>query len=401
MWIASIIHLTDMHLYLTIDDSVRRPVEHEAHIEFLLRQAYRIDSVGWRGLFVGLSEHNRTALRQLKARLPEIVKDERQLAMDAYGERGSSLPIVVVQTGDVEAYGARKVARRTYRFPGWDHLRTAVTSVVADADQGNVHDWIDIFGNHDVWGGAYPLTNPLAHRRVMKSEISKIPGLKGPWPSRCIPTLAVGQSRNLEIYRASSVPEGWLSGVRASGKLTAHPIGSSLPLTGGDDALAELIAVAERDYDPRAIRVLLFHHPIHPFDAGRFQRCIATAAFSDREDVARTIGRVPFHLLIAGHRHSLDPAEGSSRDARRVEQPPLPRGVGQLVAESPTQEPIVFDDMEPSEPAANSLSLYRLLVDEKRSALEVKRTLFRYFDAAEQPFRSLGEETVISDLRLE
>jgi hypothetical protein len=401
MWVASVIHLTDMHLYLAADGGVRRPVDREAHIEFLLRQAYRFDSVGWRTLFVGISEHNRRALRMLKARLPEVISDERGDALRTHGlSAGSRLPIIVVQTGDVEAYGAREVAGGGYVFPGWDHLRSDIAPLLDQADDGHEHAWIDIFGNHDVWAGAVPFTRPSAHSKVMEEAIACVPHLDGPWPERCVHAPVLAGGRILEVYRASTVPEGWLASVRAKGKLTPHPLGQLLPLTGSDNALDELIAVAEATYDERSIRLLLLHHPVHAF-AADWRKRTGTAAFADRDRLARIIGRVPFQLVIAGHRHALDPAEGVSYDAQSTMQRPLPRGTGQLVAESPTLERVVFDNVIPPEPTANSFSVYRLLVDEEHGVFSVRRTVFRYRDSASEPFRASEPETVLSNLALE
>ena len=157
MWIASIVHLTDIHLYLSLDGKTHRPVEHEAHIKFLEKQAYRFDSVRWRKLFAGLSEHRPTALRMLKSRLPEVIREERREAIRVHRDAdGRKLPIVIAQTGDVEAYGARRDNRGNPCFPGWRHLQASIAPLLEQADKGNEHAWIDIFGNHDVWGGAVP-----------------------------------------------------------------------------------------------------------------------------------------------------------------------------------------------------------------------------------------------------
>lgn len=402
MWVASVVHLTDMHLYLDVNGRVYRPVDRAAETEFLLRVAHLTDSIWWRNLFVGISEHNPKALRRLKTRLPEILAEERQEAVRVHGDDlGRQLPIVVVQTGDVEAYGARVLPGGMYRFPGWDHLHMAVENLLVQADDTGQHAWIDVFGNHDVWGGAYPLVRPQGHRAVLKEEIAKVPGLEGPWPERYQHVFPLPGGRTLEVYRASTVPDGWLSGLRASAALTPHPLGRLLPLTGSGDASRELILVAEAKYDPRAIRLLLLHHPIHAFEAGVFKRWLATAAFKRRRRVAKIVGRVPFHLVVAGHRHALHPPEGATYNATHMRQPPLPRGVGQIVAESPTAVPMAFDDVAAPEPFSYSFSLYRLLLDEKRGVMDITRCVFRYTDGTDQPFRCSGLETVLTDLGLE
>jgi hypothetical protein len=398
MWIASIIHLTDMHLYTSPDGSVRRPDEHEAHVAFMLKQAHVFDSVHWRRFYAGLSEHNARALRTLRARMPEVIADERQDALREHGDEGSRLPIIVAQTGDVEAYGARKVNGK-YRFPGWEHVSAKIAPLLDQADEGNEHDWVDLFGNHDAWGGAVPLTRPLVHRKILKDELRKLPGIAGPWPERYPRTFAVAGNRTLELYRASTVPEGVWATIAAKAKLTPHPLGKALPLTKGNDGLAELAAAAQQQHDSRAIRLLLLHHPLHAFRAGRVTRT-TTAAFSGRTHVARVIRRVPFHLVIAGHRHELDPAEGGVCDAAAGTQRPLPTGSAQLVAESPTYDPVVFEGVASAPDHANSFAVYRLLLDDQNRTLSVRRRLFRYLDEAPEPFFAGEFETVVSNLRL-
>jgi hypothetical protein len=207
--------------------------------------------------------------------------------------------------------------------------------------------------------------------------------------------------RQLDFFRASTVPTGWLSGVRASGGLTPHPIDVVLPVSGSRDALSEIVACSQPDFDPKSVRVLLTHHPIHAFDAGIFDRKFGPSAFANRKQVARELGRVPFHLAIAGHRHSLNPDLNKTVDGGDAKQPPLPRGFAQLVAESPTQEPVVFDDIDAAAPSDNSFSLYRIDIDEEQCSLGVERTLFRYRDSASEAFRAMPAETVIAHLGLE
>ncbi len=138
----------------------------------------------------------------------------------------------------------------------------------------------------------------------------------------------------------------------------------------------------------------------HAFRTGRIARG-TTAAFTDRKEVARVIGRVPFHLVIAGHRHALDPADDGSYDAVLAAQKPLPSGCGQLVAESPTLEPVVFEDIEPPRDTPRSFAIYRLHGDENSGGLNVFRTVFRYDRRAPQAFHPSKLETVISNLGLE
>ncbi len=406
VWVASIIHLTDMHLHL--DDRGEYNLDYSDHIELMMRMAYKFDSVRWRSLFKGLSEHIPDALRHLQRRLHAVIAKERQRAVDMHGaEAGAKVPIVVLQTGDVEAYGARPRPRPPggFDFLGWDYLDKTLAPILTKADPNGANGWVDVFGNHDAWASAYPLTEWRAHRRVMKAMSEEVPGRLGPaQPSRFSQDWELAGGRRLEVFRASSVPADWLSGVRARGELTPHPLGDSLPLTQGGDALAELEAcvAAARVAKPRAVRILALHHPVHAFDASRLKE-LATAGFAGRDDLAHFAGRVPFPLVIAGHRHKLDPAEDARYDATTLNQFPLPSGVGQLVAESPTMHPVAFDNVRPAEEVVNSFSLYRLLLDDERGRLEVRRTVFRReHDLTAQPFRAEAEdEPVLTNLRIE
>jgi hypothetical protein len=146
---------------------------------------------------------------------------------------------------------------------------------------------------------------------------------------------------------------------------------------------------------------LLMHHPVHAFRSDRFDR-FATSAFDSRDRVARTLGRVPFQLLLAGHRHALDPEPDQTYVATNAKQDPLPKNVAQLVAESPTMEPIVYDDIPKVEDRwSNSFSLYRLIVDDQRNVLEVERQVFRIREGSAHPFQASPRKTAIADLRLE
>ena len=79
----------------------------------------------------------------------------------------------------------------------------------------------------------------------------------------------------------------------------------------------------------------------------------------------------------------------------------LGRRAAQLVAESPTLEPIVFEDITPPREIPRSFAVYRLHSDEDGAYLNVLRTVFRYSRRASQAFSPSNLEPVLSNLRLE
>lgn len=291
-----------------------------------------------------------------------------------------------------------------FDFRGWDYLDATLAPLVDRADTAGTHGWVDVFGNHDVWASGYPLTRLRGHRSVMRSLGRPRPDrLAEAMPSRFAVDWPLAGGRQLEVFRASSVPPDWWSAVRGSGQLTPHPLGEPLPLTMKAGALRELRAAARAGRTPGAVRILALHHPVHAFESSWLQEQFATTGFKGRDSLARLTGQVPFSLVLAGHRHKLDPAEDSRYDAFDLRQPPLPQGIGQLVAESPTTYPVPYLDIQPADAVPNSFSLYRLLVDDERQALRVDRTVFRQgHPLAAQPFAPGPEETaVLSNLRLE
>lgn len=109
-----------------------------------------------------------------------------------------------------------------------------------------------------------------------------------------------------------------------------------------------------------------------------------------------SIPRPRVHLITAGHRHALDPEQGTSYSGRAgtVNQPPLINITGQLVAESPTQD---FNAGSES----NSFSVYRLFADEARQYLRVERRLFEFSDTSPRSgFRPSVSDTPFVDIPL-
>ncbi len=138
--------------------------------------------------------------------------------------------VLVAQTGDVEAYGAMPEDP----YGGFAYLRNHLYPdlVAAGAD-----DCIDIFGNHDVWPGAFPpFRSPRAHARGPANLANT--GVLPPFP-RLIP-VSSPDGNSLEVVPVNSVwPEGpgrffgyLAGGVAAAGRVGPHLPGGSFPSAG-------------------------------------------------------------------------------------------------------------------------------------------------------------------------
>src|SRR2546421_71869 len=100
--VASLVHVTDMHLFVDSAGNECSPDEARGLIRALHGRGQK-----------GLERHNNVSWASLQRRLPEIVADERHAV-------GEGQPVLVVQTGDVEAYGIRNAATA---FPGFTALQ--------------------------------------------------------------------------------------------------------------------------------------------------------------------------------------------------------------------------------------------------------------------------------------
>ncbi len=122
------------------------------------------------------------------------------------------------------------------------------------------------------------------------------------------------------------------------------------------------------------MRVLALHHPPHFFTGSLFSQ-VTSGRLVQSLEVGACAEYSRLHLVMAGHRHQLDPAEGASYDGRSAapNQLPLNSTRGQLVAESPT----AHSDLREGS-GRNSLSVYRIYLDEDRDVLRVARAVLAY-----------------------
>lgn len=95
--IATIFHITDMHLF--VDEAGELRAEPLKSARLMTAIAKKVPVPQLRALFSGAMWHNEEALKTLLDELPEEVAREREETSDA-------TPVFLLQTGDVEALGS-------------------------------------------------------------------------------------------------------------------------------------------------------------------------------------------------------------------------------------------------------------------------------------------------------
>lgn len=326
--------------------------------------------------------HDEQALSALQDDLPEKVSSERE-------ETSDGTPILILQTGDVEALGSAALPELDGydAFPSFEfihgHLRPA-------ADEAS---WIDIFGNHDTWPGTYP---PMRwrYRAINRERIASVPGLEGPWPD--VNPFGPGPTGiPVIVARVNTVSRTLLEETLASGTVSDHP---PQGLT-SDDVIADLAAQLAPWSDRPAVRIAVMHHRPHPFDT-TLGKELTTGWLEGGAELAERLSQLGVQLVIAGHRHKLDP----SRDVEGAapgRQPPLRPPTVQLVAESPTQDSVAppDDETEYGEFGDLSFSRYRLRATGS-TTFAVERTVLGYTEIGGTAFSQDTSATVFGELPL-
>lgn len=354
--VLGLIHLTDLHLYLSPEGAFHTPPKHEevARTRLLL-------SLLPGNLDHGLDYADGLAALEMVEALPELVATERA----AVGEA----PLLVVHTGDAEAFGAAPgQPYRAYEFLQqelWPALRAP-----SRAGRG-VDEFVEVYGNHDLWPGTFPAWNWRAHGTQINALASLVPEFRRTWPYSQV--LAFGDDA-IEVIRVNSVRrEAFTGGILAVGRIDSHPSsGTWIP---------DMTAITGH---PRAIRLLITHHPLHTFaptHGGPIAGAISSGKrflqrFTDPSgpaELASHADRLPIHLHIAGHRHDLDPPARAHVSVTARTQPPLGRSTGQLVGEAATRpsDTLLAVDQDPRR--ERSISVYHVRRDEAAQCLTVDR----------------------------
>ncbi len=165
--IASIVHLSDLHLYA--DPELTDP-DDNVRAEARKRFKKKVWFTKRLGAIFGLDKLdvcNNVALAALEDALVEHGNNPA-----AGADHGPAT--VVIHTGDVETLGPRVETNGTAHFDGFDYLH----SHVRDGVMGGVA-WIDVYGNHDVWGGAWPVFERLAGKDEHSPNFDRIREVDG------------------------------------------------------------------------------------------------------------------------------------------------------------------------------------------------------------------------------
>jgi hypothetical protein len=354
---ASIIHLTDLHLFIDANGQGRSISERRVIYRLVIWSVGRFrsgfDTADWR------------VFDELLELLPDIVT----------AERGEGAHVVLLQTGDVEAFGYLP----PHGLAGYEFLHRRVWPRLEDLGA----DCIDIYGNHDMWPGFPPLPG-MAHdaRRLMELK-----AFQDGWDAPIDVDVSSPIAIRLRFHRVNSiVTDRFFGGFLARGGVGPHPPDTPYDAR-NTDAVIERVRAASVSHGPPTLNVVAIHHPPHIFRPGLgtewttgYLNGSATLASPTPSDV---------QLIIAGHRHELDPVE--SREVINATQSPLNPGAAQLVAESPTQ----LARRVPK----NSLAVYRLYATDDATTVDVERLLFSYSDVTGLN-RIPDEETIyLSGLR--
>ena len=375
-WVASVVHLTDLHL-LVDEDGL------ELSREQLHSITYRASQRDWHfakfgELMQGLACQNQDWWNALCRTLPRLV--------GVLAQAGPGVPTIVAQTGDVEAHGATRSA--SAQHPGWRALNHCVRMPM-----GDVH-WLDVFGNHDVWPGAFPPFRPWASQASSLQSLVAETGLRGPWPLP--PDRIPGPAGvSLDIYRINSVSLDSEAGLLAYGRVSGLRNGRIH--MGVRASLGIRRDARSSQTDDTVIRIVLMHHPPHVFDASPGDRMTTCLLFGSKL-FGLCAKKARVQLVLAGHRHRLNPRSPTAGHIVEADrQRPLGSETLQLVASTATQEMADIDSAHRA--SGNSFSVYRLLVDEARSRLRVRRSVLIPQDSPPS-FQSRGEHRVLPDLAL-
>jgi hypothetical protein len=378
--IASIFHLTDLHLSVDARGDLRKQLRSG---RLLAAAAKRVPVPGARAVLAGAMWHNEEALVALCDDLPEILRLERDEAPD-------EAPVLVLQTGDVEALGSAVPAGRDGydAFPSFAFVHSELR------DAGDGWEWLDIYGNHDTWPGTYPPMRPR-HRHINRKRIATVPGMGGPWPGDA-DVFEGATGIPVVVARVNSISRTLLEETLASGRITDHPPGN------GDlnSVLGDLSDAFEPWRGKRAVRIAVLHHPPHVFEATRATE-LTTGRLEGAPEFAQRLGELGVQLVVAGHRHKLNPAEDVTSATPPDAQPPLGAPAVQLVAESPTQDSVAMaeDDTEDADTPPRSFCRYRLWADDASFAVE--RTVFSYTDIGGGAFSAEPPSTLFEGLPVE
>jgi len=183
------------------------------------------------------------------------------------------------------------------------------------------------------------------------------------------------------LARVNTVSRTMLQETQATGNVSDHPPADAPLKLVLDDP-----ADAFQPWQGRpTVRVAIVHHPPHPFRIADGDS-LKTALLEGAAELAERLADLGVQLVIAGHRHRLDPPRHPPA-GRPPAQEPLRTPPVQLVAQSPTPDTLVpvGDRGDYAGLQGLSFSRYRLLADDAGSSVtptfSLQRTVFSFQDA--------------------
>lgn len=371
-----IIHISDLHLFVD-EYGFNRDSNEKARItnnlQFIMQ--YKLTPALIKSKLIGdlLNHHSSDTLIAFEDTLSQIINNKR-----------SEEKIIVIQTGDVEAYGFSGDDNNP--LPGFKYWEAQKNNYSKDVV------FVDLYGNHDVWPGGVPF---LMINKVEKAieYVRKRPEFKD-----ALPILIKVQmnSYRIEIYPINTVCFGWPLNTLSVGKIqTDYPIRegyqSQYPLSKGKNPIKEIIALSDREKrnnkNEPAIRILVMHHPPHYFRSDKWTDLFGARLLSRIELKQLFYNKdIKFHIVSGGHRHLVDPPESKCPLGNSGQpQEPLPDTLIQLVAGSTTQEVSVKEIVAGSttqqarvKKIKPSFCLYDVKFDNTSNQISIHRTIYEH-----------------------
>jgi hypothetical protein len=377
--IATIVHLTDLHLFVDEHGGPRSMNELSRLISLVKHVRDRAPGpiAGLATAVDKMATHHSDALIDLE----EVLRQISAAHDPAHG------PLIIAHTGDVEVIGPRWYADGTVRFLGLEYIEKWLQPAAPNAH------WAHVYGNHDVWPGGLPITDTERHLDAL-AAIGNTAIYADSYPSEPL-QLPTPHGPTIRVHRVNTVPNDVLEQTAAHGRIGTHPHGDKILAAATSACLAALAVHTQVPAGKQAVDIVLMHHPPHAFRTGPIRSRIGAATMRGHNDFAAALANdVHAQLVIAGHRHHLDP----NITGIPIKQHPLPASTLQLVAESPTASPAALSRTGSAADRAAarthmSFSTYHLY--STASDIDVARSIWRRSDIAQNGFVA-GPEHVIA-----
>jgi len=380
MWeeIAHIIHITDMHLFVDRLGTRRSPHEQSLITRFIRGLGNMIPRIAKPlNLSDGLNVHSPLALKYLIPTLQQIINSK------------GGTPLALVQTGDVEAFGGTELpgpfAPRSWEFPAHDYWESECIKLGLNLTTSRI---VNLYGNHDVWPHTLPIFRPQS-TLLVEGQLRNRAEFRGPLPDWI--TLPAGKF-TIHFFRLNSVQSGFLANTVALGYLSSDPYYQNI---GKLDTILGHVATRASGFSSatNTIRILVMHHPPHFFNSQGLVSDLVEGPLYNTADLLPAFNQHRFHLVIAGHRHALDPKKTPLPITGKQSQPVLPANTIQLVAGTTTQE-------SGNPQYRPSFNVYTLRVNEQLDLMCVEREIYRFLTDADTSYTRVHADSAVCSLSI-